>query len=63
METTKKIKDFDCVEMKNTIQAQIYAEIKDMTSEEILVYFNKPFIKRGGGACHLTRKRSTAVMG
>ena len=40
METTKKIKDFDCVEMKNAIQAQIYAEIKDMTSDEILTYFN-----------------------
>jgi hypothetical protein len=62
METNKKIKDFDCVEMKNAIQARIYAEIKDMTSEEILAYFNKPSIKRGDGACHLTRKCSTAVM-
>jgi hypothetical protein len=52
METTKKIKDFDCVEMKNAIQAQIYAEIKDMTSTEILAYFNNPFIKKGANVCH-----------
>jgi len=34
METTKKYKDFDCVEMKNAIQAKIYAETKDMTFEQ-----------------------------
>jgi hypothetical protein len=42
MKTTKIKKDFDCVEMKNAIQAKIYAEIKDMTSEEKLAYFNTP---------------------
>jgi hypothetical protein len=42
MKTTKNKKDFDCIEMKNAIQAQIYAEIKDMTSEERLAYFNTP---------------------
>jgi hypothetical protein len=46
METAKKIKDFDCVEMKNVIQAQIYADIKDMSSDEILAYFSKPSIER-----------------
>jgi hypothetical protein len=45
METmNKKMKDFDCVEMKNEIQAKIYAETKDMSSEELLAYFNKPKI-------------------
>jgi len=29
----KKKKDFDCVEMKNEIQAKIYAETKDMSIE------------------------------
>jgi hypothetical protein len=62
METTRKIKDFDCVEMKNAIQAQIYAEIKDMTSDEILAYFNKPSIKKGVGAGYLTRRRNAVVM-
>jgi hypothetical protein len=43
METmNKKKKDFDCVEMKNEIQAKIYAETKDMSSEELLAYFNRP---------------------
>ncbi len=34
-------KDFDCVQMKNDIQAKIYAEIKDMNTAELLSYFNK----------------------
>ena len=41
METIKKDKDFDCVEMKNSIQAKIYAETKDMNTEELLAYFNR----------------------
>jgi hypothetical protein len=41
METTKKVKDFDCVEMKNAIQAQIYAETKDMNFEELRAYLDK----------------------
>jgi hypothetical protein len=61
METTKKIKDFDCVEMKNAIQAQIYAEIKDMTNEEVLAYFNKSSMKKGVGAFHLVRERNTVA--
>jgi hypothetical protein len=40
MKTISKNKDFDCVEMKNTIQAQIYAEIKGMTFEELKSYIN-----------------------
>jgi hypothetical protein len=41
METIKKEKKFDCIQMKNDIQAKIYAEIKDMNAEELLAYFNK----------------------
>jgi spore coat polysaccharide biosynthesis protein SpsF (cytidylyltransferase family) len=41
METIKTEKDFDCVEMKNEIQAKIYAETKDMSTEELLAYFNR----------------------
>jgi hypothetical protein len=33
-------KDFDCVQMKNEIQARIYAEIKDMNSEELMLHLN-----------------------
>jgi hypothetical protein len=62
METTKKVKDFDCVEMKNAIQAQIYAEIKDMTSNEILAYFNKSSLKKGIDNSHLARKRNAVVV-
>ena len=34
-------KDFDCLKMKDEIQAKIYEEIKDMTASEELAYFNK----------------------
>ena len=34
-------KTFDCLKMKEEIQAKIYEEIKDMSSSEILDYFNK----------------------
>jgi hypothetical protein len=30
MGTAKKIKKIDCVEMKNAIQSQIYADIKEI---------------------------------
>ena len=32
-------KEFCCLKMKEVIQAKIYEEIKDMTSEERLAYF------------------------
>jgi hypothetical protein len=35
-------KDFDCVEMKNQIQAKIYKEIKDMNMTERIAYFHIP---------------------
>jgi len=34
-------KEFDCLKMKEEIQAKIYEEIKDMTASEELAYFNK----------------------
>jgi hypothetical protein len=37
---------FDCVQMKNDIQAKIYAEIKGMNTSELLSYFNTPFEKK-----------------
>ena len=33
-------KQFDCIKMKSDIQAQIYAETQNMSSEELLNYFN-----------------------
>jgi len=38
-EKTEK-KKFDCVKMKNDIQARIYEKIKKMTVEEKLAFFN-----------------------
>ena len=35
-------KKFDCVKMKNDIQARIYEKIKEMTVEELLIFFNSP---------------------
>jgi hypothetical protein len=34
-------KDIDCVEMKNDIQAKIYAATKDMNFEEYKAYLNR----------------------
>ena len=34
-------KKFDCLKMKEEIQAKIYKETKDMTFPELDVYFNK----------------------
>jgi len=34
-------KEFDCLKMKEEIQAKIYEEIKDLSSDEVLAYFNK----------------------
>jgi hypothetical protein len=33
---------FDCLKMKEEIQAKIYEEIKNMTPEERVAYFNIP---------------------
>ena len=41
MKTNNQIKDFDCVKMKNEIQAKIYAETKDMTFEELRAYLDR----------------------
>jgi hypothetical protein len=42
METISKKKEFDCLEMKKEIQTKIYAEIKDMTADERVLYFHIP---------------------
>jgi len=42
METINGQKEFDCLEMKREIQAKIYAEIKNMTTEERILYFRIP---------------------
>ena len=34
-------KTFDCLKMKDEIQAKIYEEIKDLSAEEELEYFRK----------------------
>jgi len=38
----KKEKSFDCLKMKSEIQAKIYKEIKDMTTEERIIYYRIP---------------------
>ena len=42
MKPSTKKKEFDCVKMKNEIQAKIYEKIKNMTVEEVLLFFNSP---------------------
>ena len=44
------IPGFDCLKMKDDIQAEIYEEIKDLSSEELVAYFNRAgaeFRRRG----------------
>ncbi|MDR1405575.1 MAG: hypothetical protein LBI89_00035 [Prevotellaceae bacterium] len=41
MKANNRIKDFDCVQMKNEIQAKIYAETKNMSFEELRAYLDK----------------------
>ena len=36
-----KSKRFDCVKMKNTIQAQVYSETKGMNFNELKAYFTE----------------------
>jgi len=38
-------KSFDCLKMKEEIQAKIYEETKDMTFPELDAYFNTGFEK------------------
>jgi len=45
MKTDRTEKDFDCVKMKNNIQAKIYAETKDMSFEELSLYLNSSLEK------------------
>jgi hypothetical protein len=38
-------KKFDCLKMKDEIQAKVYEETKDMTFPELDAYFNKSMEK------------------
>lgn len=40
MAISKKVKKFDAIEMKRRIQAQIYEETKNMTTEEYVAYIH-----------------------
>jgi len=33
-------KEFCCLKMKEVLQARVYEKTKDMTDEEVVVYFN-----------------------
>jgi hypothetical protein len=39
--TASKHKQFDCLKMKDTIQARIYSETRNMSTQALLDYFNK----------------------
>ena len=42
MKPNNQQKKFDCVQMKNEIQAKIYKIVKNMTVDERLEFFNSP---------------------
>jgi hypothetical protein len=56
MTTSDRIKDFDCVQMKNEIQAKIYAETKDMTFKELRTYLDRQ-LKNDAFWQRITRKQ------
>lgn len=41
MTPTKSKKKFDCIEFKEKAQARIYEDIKDLTPQQQIAYFNK----------------------
>ena len=62
MNPTKVKKRFDCLAYKDKVQAQIYEEIKDMTPEQEIEYFNRhaetgPFAKWWKAVRAATRRR------
>jgi len=46
MKTTKKIKNFNCLEFKDKVQEQIYNEIRDLSPEQEIEYFRNS-VKQG----------------
>jgi hypothetical protein len=59
MKTTDNIKDFDCMRMKNEIQAKIYAETKDMTFDELRAYLDRQ-LKNDAFWQRITRQQKTS---
>jgi hypothetical protein len=51
-----KKKSFDCVEMKNNIQAKLYEQTKDMTDEEYRNYIRTTLETSDSSICKLWRK-------
>ena len=49
--TKNNEKRFDCLKMKNHIQAQVYAETRDMSTTELLSYFNREYKGLSPYAC------------
>ncbi|GBU23615.1 hypothetical protein R83H12_00231 [Fibrobacteria bacterium R8-3-H12] len=41
MKTDAIDKNFDCLKMKSDIQAEVYAEIKDMSASERIAYYKE----------------------
>jgi len=41
MKTDSIDKNFDCLRMKSDIQAEVYAEIKDMNASERIAYYKE----------------------
>ncbi|GHS94966.1 hypothetical protein FACS1894139_02420 [Planctomycetales bacterium] len=39
--TTKPAKEFDCLKFKEEAQARVYRETKNMSTAELLRYFNR----------------------
>ena len=63
MKTIKKEKTFDCVRMKNDIQAKIYAETKDMNVAELLAYFNQQIHNAPAASSRTARARASTSSG
>jgi type I site-specific restriction endonuclease len=51
---TKTEKKFDCLAFKDRVQAEVHNEIRDMTVEEQVAYYNRA--ARTGALSHLLHK-------
>ena len=54
MSPTKAEKSFDCLEFKDRVQEKIYTEIRDLTHEEEIEYFERS--ARTGPLAHWWKK-------
>jgi hypothetical protein len=52
------VKQFDCIKVKRAVQSQIMAETADMSTGELLAYFNSPAVSVASVPLNVTEPRA-----